>query len=64
MTTALSSGAEAVNAPHSATEAHVSFTGSSSPAYANDAADPDLLYSGGTYYAFTTGTAPATSSKR
>ncbi len=37
-------------------QAHVSFTGSPSPAYANDAADPDLLYSGGTYYAFTTGT--------
>jgi hypothetical protein len=56
ITTGLSSGAGAVNAAHNATEAHVSLTGSPSPAYANDAADPDLLYSGGTYYAFTTGT--------
>ena len=37
-------------------DAHISFTGSPSPAYANDAGDPDPLYSGGTYYTFTTGT--------
>ena len=36
--------------------AHVIVTPSSTPAYANDAPDPDALYSGGTYYAFTTGT--------
>ncbi len=35
---------------------HASFTGPSSPAYAGDAPDPDVLASGGTYYAFTTGT--------
>ena len=50
-------GAEAATVAHRAIAAHVSFTGSQSPAYANDAPDPDLLYSGGTYYAFTTGTA-------
>ena len=50
-------GAEAATVAHRGITAHVSFTGSQSPAYANDAPDPDLLYSGGTYYAFTTGTA-------
>ncbi len=39
-----------------AAQSHVIFTPSSSPAYANDAGDPNPLYSNGTYYAFTTGT--------
>jgi len=57
ITNASSSGAQAAKVAHRGITAHVSFTGSPSPAYANDAPDPDLLYSGGTYYAFTTGTA-------
>ena len=36
--------------------AHVAFVPSPSPAFAGDAGDPDVVYSGGTYYAFTTGT--------
>ena len=56
ITTAQSWGAEAANATPDGATAHVVFTASPSPAYAGDAADPDLLYSGGTYYAFTTGT--------
>ena len=35
---------------------HVSIAASQTPAYAGDAPDPDVVYSGGTYYAFTTGT--------
>jgi hypothetical protein len=50
------SSADTVSIAHTAAQPHVSFTASPSPAYAGDAADPDLLYSGGTYYAFTTGT--------
>ena len=50
------SSADTVGTAHTAAQPHVSFTASPSPAYAGDAADPDLLYSGGTYYAFTTGT--------
>ena len=50
-------GADTVAPAHTAAQPHVSFTASPSPAYAGDAADPDLLYSAGTYYAFTTGTA-------
>jgi hypothetical protein len=49
-------GAGAANAVQDRT-AHVAFTGSASPAYANDAPDPDLLYSNGIFYSFTTGTA-------
>ena len=56
ITTVLGSGAEAANASVRATNAHLAFTPSPSPAYGNDAADPDLVYFGGTYYAFTTGT--------
>lgn len=36
--------------------AHLAFNPSLSPAFAGDAADPNVLYSGGVYYAFTTGT--------
>ena len=36
---------------------HVSVATSQTPAFAGDAPDPDIVYSGGTYYAFTTGTA-------
>ena len=43
-------------APRSAALSHVIFTPSPSPAYANDAGDPNPLYSNGTYYGFTTGT--------
>ena len=50
------SSADTVGTAHTAAQPHVSFTASPSPAYGGDAADPDLLYSGGTYYAFTTGT--------
>src|SRR5580704_15687577 len=39
-----------------ASQAHVGFAPSPSPAFAGDAPDPDVVYSGGTYYAFTTGT--------
>jgi hypothetical protein len=41
-----------------ATPAHprVAITVSQTPAYAGDAGDPDIVYSDGTYYAFTTGT--------
>ena len=35
---------------------HVSIAASQTPAFAGDAPDPDIVYSGGTYYAFTTGT--------
>ncbi len=35
---------------------HVSIAASETPAYAGDAGDPDVVYSAGTYYAFTTGT--------
>src|ERR1700727_2190953 len=46
----------AVRAAHAAPAAHVIISPSSTPAYSNDAGDPDPLYSNGTYYAFTTGT--------
>ena len=36
--------------------AHVTISASQTPAFAGDAPDPDVVYSGGTYYAFTTGT--------
>jgi hypothetical protein len=36
---------------------HVSVSVSQTPAFAGDAPDPDIVLSGGTYYAFTTGTA-------
>ncbi len=49
-------GADTVATAPTAPQPHVSFTASPSPAYGGDAADPDLLYSAGTYYAFTTGT--------
>ncbi|HEX4175705.1 MAG TPA: family 43 glycosylhydrolase [Acidimicrobiales bacterium] len=39
-----------------ASQAHVGFAPSPSPAFAGDAPDPDVVYSNGTYYAFTTGT--------
>jgi Glycosyl hydrolases family 43 len=55
VTTAQSAGA-AVRAANAQPQAHFAFAGSPSPAYDFDAPDPDLLYSGGTYYAFTTGT--------
>ena len=51
-----SAAAQAGGATPKQLSAHISFTPSSSPAYAGDAGDPDVLYSGGTYYAFTTGT--------
>ena len=35
---------------------HVSIAASQTPAFAGDAGDPDVVYSDGTYYAFTTGT--------
>ena len=35
---------------------HVSVVASQNPAFAGDAPDPNIVYSGGTYYAFTTGT--------
>ena len=35
---------------------HVTVGKSSTPAFNGDAPDPDVVYSGGTYYAFTTGT--------
>ena len=51
-----SAAAQAGGATPKQLGAHISFTPSPSPAYGADAADPDVLYSGGTYYAFTTGT--------
>jgi hypothetical protein len=38
------------------TRGHVSIVVSQTPAFAGDAPDPDVVYSNGTYYAFTTGT--------
>jgi hypothetical protein len=35
---------------------HVSIAASQTPAFAGNAGDPDVVYSNGTYYAFTTGT--------
>ena len=49
------SSAEAATTAH-ASQAHVGFAPSPSPAFAGDAPDPDVVYSNGTYYAFTTGT--------
>ena len=49
------SGDEAAVSAH-ASVAHVGFTPSPSPAFAGDAGDPNVVYSGGVYYAFTTGT--------
>jgi hypothetical protein len=51
---ALSAGAAPPPAgpPHG----HVSVVASPTPAFAGDAPDPDIVHSGGTYYAFTTGT--------
>ncbi len=43
-------------APAGSSDGHVSVIVSQTPAFAGDAPDPDVLYSGGTYYAFTTGT--------
>jgi hypothetical protein len=40
-----------------AVPSHVSVTVSQTPAYNGDAPDPDIVLSGGVYYAFTTGTA-------
>ena len=40
-----------------AVRSHVTITASQTPAFAGDAPDPDIVRSGGTYYAFTTGTA-------
>ena len=40
-----------------AVRAHVTITASQTPAFPGDAPDPDVVRSGGTYYAFTTGTA-------
>ncbi|HEV3281016.1 MAG TPA: family 43 glycosylhydrolase [Acidimicrobiales bacterium] len=37
-------------------QSHVSVVVSETPAFNGDAGDPDVVYSGGTYYAFTTGT--------
>ncbi|MGH9019278.1 MAG: hypothetical protein ACRDY1_16125, partial [Acidimicrobiales bacterium] len=34
----------------------VTVSPSTTPAFAGDAGDPDVVYSGGTYFAFTTGT--------
>ena len=40
-----------------AVHGHVTVSASPTPAFAGDAPDPDVIYSDGTYYAFTTGTA-------
>ena len=37
-------------------QSHVSIVASETPAFPGDAPDPDIIYLGGTYYAFTTGT--------
>jgi hypothetical protein len=37
-------------------QSHVSIVVSQTPAFPGDAPDPDIVSSGGTYYAFTTGT--------
>ena len=39
------------------TQGHVSVVAGQTPAFAGDAPDPDIVNAGGTYYAFTTGTA-------
>ncbi|MGH9078973.1 MAG: hypothetical protein ACRDYE_02635, partial [Acidimicrobiales bacterium] len=49
------SRAGAAGPGHSA-QGHVSVSVSETPAFAGDAPDPDIVYSVGTYYAFTTGT--------
>ncbi|MBF6556876.1 MAG: family 43 glycosylhydrolase, partial [Acidimicrobiales bacterium] len=48
-------GARAVPAA-ALTRGHLSIVVSQTPAFAGDAPDPDVVYSNGTYYAFTTGT--------
>ena len=53
---ALDAGADAAGAAATSSQGHVAFSPSPSPAYANDAPDPNPIFSGGTYYAFTTGT--------
>src|SRR5580692_4164748 len=49
------SSVQAATTAH-ARQAHVGFAPSYCSAFAGDAPDPDVVYSGGTYYAFTTGT--------
>ena len=51
--TATASGAAQAPGPR---QAHVSVAASQTPAFNGDAPDPDVVYSAGTYYAFTTGT--------
>ena len=49
--------AQAPPAPGNAVaQGHVSIVPSQTPAFSGDAPDPDIVFSGGTYYAFTTGT--------
>src|SRR4029077_4429148 len=55
ITATSTSGVTAAPSPL-ASQPHVWFAPSPSPAFAGDAPDPDVVYSGGTYYAFTTGT--------
>ncbi len=54
----LSSVAVAISSAGAASgvEGHVSIVASQTPAFPGDAPDPDVVYSNGTYYAFTTGT--------
>ncbi len=55
LASAPTSSAGAATTTH-ASQAHLGFAPSPSPAFAGDAPDPDVVYSNGTYYAFTTGT--------
>ena len=56
-TSAVASSSAVAAASSPPMTSHVSFSGSAAPAFAGDAPDPDVVYSAGTYYAFTTGTA-------
>ena len=55
-TTAVAASPAVAAATSPPMESHFSFSGSATPAFAGDAPDPDVVYSAGTYYAFTTGT--------
>jgi hypothetical protein len=54
--TGLASPDRAGAAPSPRSKAHLTVTASQTPAFPGDAPDPDVVYSAGTYYAFTTGT--------
>ena len=54
---AIAGAGQAAGAPRQrSAQSHVAVSPSQTPAFAGDAPDPDIVYSDGTFYAFTTGT--------